>query len=163
MSTSNHFEVVDMIEGFSDVLTESVSSTSWVHTPSWSVIRVWPQKITHRSLVRNFLDSFQRSDVVQSFNWWRKPTVKAEKWVFNNCSQREIVEKFRQSFPNVAVSIFSWTLIIESVYLSDLPGFVITSENDDSVFVPDLEGNQKSDGFNTVVSSDIWKNLPRST
>ncbi len=152
MSTSNHFEIVDMIEGFSDILTEGVSGTSRVHTPSWSVIGVRPQKIAHRPLVRNFLDSFQGSDVVQSFNWWRKPTMKTEKWVFNNCSQREIVEKFSQGFPNIAVSIFSRTLIIESIYLSDLPGFVVTSENDDSVFISDFEGNQKSDSFNTVVS-----------
>lgn len=155
MRTSDHLKVVDVVERFSDVLAECVAGASWVHAPAWSVVGVGPQKVAHGSLVRNFLNSFQGSDVVQSFDWWRKTTVKAEEWVFDNGSQWKVVEKFSQGFPDVAVSILSGALIIKSVYLSDLPGFVVTSENDNSVFVSDLKGNQESDGFNTVMSYGI--------
>ena len=78
--------------------------------------------------------------------------MKTEEGVFYNCSQWKVIKEFSQSFPDVAVSILPGALIIKSVNLSDLPGFVVTSENNNSIFISDFKGNQKGYSFNTVVS-----------
>ncbi len=78
--------------------------------------------------------------------------MKTEEGVFNNGSERQVIKELSKGFPDVTVSVLSGALIIESVNLGDLPGFVVTSEDDNSVFVPDFEGNQESDGFDAVVS-----------
>ncbi len=78
--------------------------------------------------------------------------MKTEKGVFNNGSEWQVIKKLCKGFPDVAVSVLSGALIIESVNLGDLPGFVVTSEDDNSVFVSDFEGNQESDGFDAVMS-----------
>ena len=78
--------------------------------------------------------------------------MKTEEGVFNNSSEWQVIKKFSKGFPYVAVSILSGALIIESVNLGDLSGFVVTSEDDNSVFVSDFKGNEESDGFDAVVS-----------
>ena len=45
--------------------------------------------------------------------------------------------------PDVCVAILSEALVVESVDLRDLTGFVVTAEDCDSLFVPDLELNHE--------------------
>lgn len=152
MRTSDHLQVVDVVETFSDVLAESVTSTSGIHAPSWSVIGVWPQEVTHWSFVGDFLNSFQRADVIEGFDWWRKTSVQTEELILNNSCQWQVIEEFSQCFPDVAVSVLSAALIIEAVHLGNLSWLVVTSQDDDSIFKSDFQGNEKGYGFNAVVT-----------
>lgn len=152
MCTSNHFQVINVIETFSNVLTESVTSASWIHSPSWTIIRIWPQKITHWSFMWNFLNSFQRTNVIKSFNWRWKSSVKTEEWIFNDSGEWKIIEKLSKCFPNITVAVFSTTFVIKSIDLSDLSWLMISSQNNNSIFISDFEGNKKSDSLNTVMT-----------
>ncbi len=78
--------------------------------------------------------------------------MKTEEGVFNNGSEWQVIKELSKGFPDVAVSVLSGALIIKSIHLGDLSGFVVTSEDDNSVFVSDFEGNQESDGFDAVMS-----------
>lgn len=57
-------EAIVMVERFGYVLTECVARSTWRYTPAAAIIGIRPQKITHGTLVRNFLDSVNASDVV---------------------------------------------------------------------------------------------------
>ena len=72
---------------------------------------------------------------------------------FNNCGKREIIEEFCEVFPNVWISVLSAAFIVESVNLSDLSAFMVSSENGDSIFMSNLQGYEETDAFNTMVSS----------
>ena len=78
--------------------------------------------------------------------------MQAKERIFHNSGKGQVIKELSQSFPNVTVTIFSAALVVKSVNLGDLPGFVISSQDNDSVFVSDFEGDKESDSFNTVVS-----------
>ena len=75
--------------------------------------------------------------------------MEAENLTFNNCSEREIVEKFSKLFPDICISVFSKTFIIETIsiisklklilHLSNLSAFMISSENSKSVSESDFQ------------------------
>ena len=66
--------------------------------------------------------------------------MKTEELVLDNCSKGEIIEKLGEAFPDIRVPIFAAAFVIKPINLCNLPGFVVASQNGDSVFVPDLEG-----------------------
>ena len=78
--------------------------------------------------------------------------MQAEKLIFNNCRKREIIKELCKAFPDIGVTILSTTFVIEAVYLGNLPGFVIASQNCDPVFVPNLECDEQGDCFDAVMA-----------
>ena len=100
----------------------------------------------------HLLESFEGSDVVQSFNAGRQPSVEAEELILDDSSEREEVEELGETFPDIGVSIFSAALIVEAIDLGNLPGLVVASQDGDSIFVPDFEGDQEGDCFHTMMS-----------
>lgn len=135
MSTSNHLQIVCVVELLSNVLAKCVTSTSRIHTPTCTFIWVRPKEVAHRTLVRNFLESLKCSNVIKSLNTGRKPTMQTEELILNHSSEREVIEELSENLPNIGVSILPATFIIESINLSDLPGLMISSQNSYSVFV----------------------------
>jgi hypothetical protein len=86
----------------------------------------------------NLLYAVKRSDVVQGVNAWRQATVKAEYL---------IIDKGCEVLPDVRVAVFAEAFVVESVHLSDLAGFVVSSEDGNALRVADFEGNKEGDGF----------------
>ena len=79
--------------------------------------------------------------------------MKAENAGFDDGSKWEEVEKGGKILPNFGISILSKALVIESVYLSDLLGLVITTQNGDSLRVSDLHGHEQRNGLDGIVAS----------
>jgi hypothetical protein len=52
-------------------LSEGITSTTRRNTPATPIIWIRPQKITHWTFVRNFLDAVKVADVVEGLNGWR--------------------------------------------------------------------------------------------
>jgi hypothetical protein len=59
--------------------------------------------------------------------------------------KREVVEKRGEILPYVGVSVLPETLVVESVNLSDLFAFMVSSQNGDPVWVSHLESHKESD------------------
>jgi hypothetical protein len=57
----------------------------------------------------------------------------------HNSSKTEIVKDVTAIPPYVHASIFSLTLVIEPVHLSDLSRFMIASDQSDSIGISDLQ------------------------
>lgn len=65
MGSGDQCQTVVVVESLTDVLAESVTSTSGTDSPTASVIRITPKQIAHGSLMGYLLDSVERADVVQ--------------------------------------------------------------------------------------------------
>lgn len=153
MSTSNSCQTISMVELFTDVLTEGVACATRRNTPAAAVIRVRPEQIADRSLMRHFLNAIKLSNLVKSVDRWRQTTVKTENLILNNSGQGQVIEKLSEDFPHVSITIFTEALIVETVYLCDLARFVVTAENGDTVLEADLEGDEQGNSLNRVVST----------
>lgn len=79
--------------------------------------------------------------------------MKTEDLIVNECGEGEVIEEVSEVFPHVCIAVFPEAFVVEAVDLGDLTGFVVTSEDGDSLWVSNLERNQKSDCLNRVVSS----------
>lgn len=79
--------------------------------------------------------------------------METEDLVVNEGGEGEVVEKVGEVLPDVGVAIFAQTLIVESVDLCDLAGFVVAAQNGDAAGVTDLESDQESDGLDREVAS----------
>lgn len=101
----------------------------------------------------HFLYTIEGSDVVKSIDARRKTSVETEDLVIDEGSEREVVEQICEILPNVGIAIFSEAFVVEAIDLSDLAGFVITTENRNSLWVSNLEGNEEGDGFYRVITS----------
>lgn len=98
--------------------------------------------------MRHFLHSVKLLDLVKSVNTGRESSVETENLVFHNRGHGKRVKQVSEKLPHVSISVFSETLVVESVDLSDLPGLVVSSEDGDSLLIPYFEGNEESDCFN---------------
>ena len=78
--------------------------------------------------------------------------MKAEELILDDSSEREEVKELGETFPDIRVSVFSAALIVEAINLGNLPRLMVASQDGDSIFVPDFEGNQEGDCFHAVVS-----------
>ena len=79
--------------------------------------------------------------------------MQAEDLILDQRSQRQVVEKVGELFPNWCIAVFSKAFIVETVYLSDLTRLVITTKDGDSLWIADLEGNEKCDSLNREVTT----------
>jgi hypothetical protein len=142
MCSSDQLKIVRVIELFRDVLSKSVSSSSGRDAPTASIVRVGPQKVAHGTFMRHLLNSVKLLDLIKSVDAWRESSMQAEDLVFNDCSDRESVKEISEILPHVGISIFSKTLIIESVHLSDLSGLMVSSKDCYSILIPHFEGHK---------------------
>ncbi len=65
--------------------------------------------------MRNFLDSVELSDLVEGVNAWWESSMEAEDLSFNNGSQREVIEKLSELFPDIGIAVFPQAFIIEAI------------------------------------------------
>ena len=53
--------------------------------------------------------------------------MKAEDLIIDKSGEREVIEEVGEVFPHVRVAIFAETLIVETIHLSNLAGFMVSS------------------------------------
>lgn len=92
MRTGNQRQAVVVVEGFRNVLAESVTGTTRRDSPAAAVVGVGPEEIAHGPLMRYLLDAVQGSDVVEGVDAGRKTTVQTEDLVVNQGSEGKVVE-----------------------------------------------------------------------
>jgi hypothetical protein len=103
--------------------------------------------------VGHFYLSIDLSDLIKGVKVGRESTVEAEDLVLDDSSQGKQVEEVGVVLPNISIAIFAQALIIEAIYLSNLAGLVVASQDGDSFLEPHLQSNEEGDGFNGVVAS----------
>ena len=118
MSSTNHLNIICSIELTDNIASKQISCSSWWHSPSLGVLWVTPEEITHGSIMGNLLLPVYCSDLVKCLYTGTQPSVNTEYLSIDNGWQREIVKYLCAVSPNCDASIFSETLVIETIYLS---------------------------------------------
>ena len=59
--------------------------------------------------------------------------------VIDQRGEGQIIKEVCEVLPDVSVSVFPQTLVVEAVHLGDLPALVVPSEDGDSLPVPYLQ------------------------
>ena len=77
--------------------------------------------------MRDFLDSFDFLDIRNVLDRGRQARMNAEDTIFDDCSDREIVEQVCEELPNRGRAVLSLTLRIETIHLSDLSCLMVAS------------------------------------
>ncbi len=135
MCPANQTDVVCSVELLHCVLPEQVPRPSGTHQPSLNLVGVRPHQVAHRPDVWDLLFPVQWPNVVQVLNVWRKTTVNAKNLVIDDCCQRKVIKNVRTVFPNVQRPILPETLVIKPINLRYLPGFVISTNQEELTLV----------------------------
>ena len=101
----------------------------------------------------DFLNSVERSDIIQGIDAGRKPAVQAEDLVVDQGGEGEVVEEICEVFPDIGIAVFSQAFVVESVDLGDLSRFVVTAKDGDSRRIADLQGDEECHGLDGVVAT----------
>ena len=142
MRSGHQRQAVVVVERLGYVLPERVARSPRRNPPSAPVVRIAPEKITHRPLVRDFLDPVQRPDVVQGVDTRGQAAVKAEDLVVDKGGEGQVVEEVGEVFPDVGVAVLAEALVVETVHLRDLAGFVVASKDGDALWIADFESDE---------------------
>lgn len=102
------------------------------------VIGVTPQQIAHGSFVGDLLQAVEGSDVVEGVDGGAESAVQAEDLPVHQRGQGQKVEQVGEMLPYRRVAVFTKALVVEPVYLGDLPGLVVTAEDCYSLPVSNL-------------------------
>jgi hypothetical protein len=118
-------------------LSESPACASGTDIETESFIGVAPQKVTNGTFMWDFLESIELSDVIEGGKRRGESAVSTKNLPFDYCGKWEIVKKIGEHFPDIVIFVFSNTLIIESIALGNGARLMITSQNGNSVFIPE--------------------------
>ena len=69
--------------------------------------------------------------------------MEAEYFVFNDSREWQQIKEISVVLPNISITILPETLIIKSVYLCNLPRFVVATQNSDSILKPNFQCNKE--------------------
>jgi len=79
--------------------------------------------------------------------------METEDLTLHYCGERETIKEISEEFPYFRTPILSQTLVVKTIDLSNLPRFVVPSQDGDSVWMPHFEGNEERYGLHRVIPS----------
>ena len=93
--------------------------------------------------MRHLLEPVQCPDMIQSVNAGTEASVQAEDLSVHEGRERQVVKQVGEVFPDVSVAIFPEAFVVETVDLGDLAGFVVATEDRDTLAETNLEQTTK--------------------
>lgn len=78
--------------------------------------------------MRDFLRSGDNSYLIECPDFWGKASVHTQHLAVNDGGQSEEIEDLAAGLPDTGVAIFLLAFFVEAVYLGDLTGFVVASD-----------------------------------
>lgn len=132
MRAGNQSQAVIVVKGFGDILAKGVSGATGRYAPTATVVGVGPEEIAHGTLVRNFLDPVEGTDIIEGINAGREAAVEAEDLIVDEGGEGEVVEEVGEVLPNIGVAVLAEALVVKAVNLGDLARLVIPAEDGDA-------------------------------
>mmetsp|Transcript_16148 Transcript_16148/g.37642 ORF Transcript_16148/g.37642 Transcript_16148/m.37642 type:complete len:292 (-) Transcript_16148:107-982(-) len=139
VSADDEIEAVAFVELLGDISAEGVSSTSRRDPPSHTVIRIRPDEVTDRPLVRNFLGAVECLNLVDEVKRRREPCVWAENLAIDRGRERQVVEHLHKHEPHGGRAVLPKALVVKAVHLRNLPRLVVTTEQTNPARISNLE------------------------
>ena len=115
------------------------------------LLRVRPQQVAHRPLVRHLLLPVYRAEAVERGHRRAEPAVHGkDAAVVDRGGQREVVEAVGAGAPHVGVAVLAHALVVEAVDLRDLPRLVVPPDQGHPVRVAHLEREEQQKSLDRV-------------
>lgn len=86
----------------------------------------------------HFHDPIKLLDLIKGVDRWRETSMEAEDVALDHGGQWQVVKQASERLPNVGVSVLAKAFIVESIDLCDLLAFMVSSQDCDPVWMPDL-------------------------
>lgn len=153
MRAADEVEFILLVERLDDVAAKEVTGTAGRDTPAFDVLGIGPEKIAHGTLVGNFAATFDVAHLFECGEHGGETGVDAEDLLLDDGADGEVVEDVGAVAPNVDGAVLAEALVVEAVNLSDLAGFVVTSNKTDAGRILDLEEEKEKEGLDGVVAA----------
>ena len=144
MGPRNQFKPIHMIELRRDLIPKQPSSPPWTHRPRPHILRVTPDQVAKRALMRDLLRARNHADLIEGADFGGKAAVDAEDLAVDYGAQNEEVEDLAACFPDAGVAVFLLAFFVEAVNLGYLPRFVVAADEGHAVGV---SGEMRLVGF----------------
>jgi hypothetical protein len=135
MSTSDKLQTIDMIEFGRNLVSKEPTCAARRNSPCLNVLRVAPNQVAESTFVRDLLGASNNTNLIDGSNLRAQSTMNTENLTVNNSSQDEKIKNLAAGFPNRCISILLLALLVETVNLGDLTGFMIASDEGNLVGV----------------------------
>lgn len=104
--------------------------------PRFHVIGIGPHQIAECTLVRNLLCTSNHADLVQSPDLRAQSTVDTQDLAVNDGAQGHEIEDLAAGLPYRRTSVFLEAFFVKPIHLCDLAGFVVATDQRDSIRIP---------------------------
>jgi hypothetical protein len=154
MSSVNNIHAIFIQEFLANVFSKNIAGSSCGNSKA-RLVSFWitPHQISKRSFVRNFLYSIDFINVTNMMQSRRKPSMNSKNLIVNNSTNWKIIKDIRKILPHFWISILLLALRIKSIDLCNLPCFMISSQQTNSVRKPQFQNHQQGNYFNTLRAS----------
>jgi hypothetical protein len=92
-------------------------------------------------------ESVDDFDLVDAMDAWTESAVDTKYLVVDDDGQGQVVEHIGKVVPNIGVAIFATAFSVEAVRLCYTAGFVVATDEVNSIRVSKLQAYEKGDGF----------------
>lgn len=79
--------------------------------------------------------------------------METEYLVVDESGEGQEVKEISEVFPDIRVTVFPQTLVVETVHLGDLTRFVVAAEDGDTLRITDLQSDEESHGLDGIVTT----------
>jgi hypothetical protein len=79
--------------------------------------------------------------------------VQAEDLVLDEGGEREEIKEVGEVFPNIRITVLAEALVVKAVYLGDLAGLVVATEDGNALGIADLESDKKGNSLDGEVAT----------
>lgn len=139
MGSSNELEAIHVVELCSYFIPKQPSCAPWRDSPGAHVLRITPHQVAERAFVRDLLRASYDADLIQGADFGAQAAVHAEDFAVDDGAEDEEVEDLTAGFPDGGVAVFGLAFFVETVDLGYLTGFVIATDEGDSIGISGIE------------------------
>lgn len=133
VSSRNCLQAVDVVELGGNLITKEPASATRTHGPRIDVFRIAPYQVTESTLMRNLLSSGDNPDLIDGPDLGAETAVDTKDGAVHNRSENQEIKHLATCLPNRCVAVLCLTFLVEPVYLRDLPGLVVSTDQDDAI------------------------------
>lgn len=154
MGSADQVQLQVLQELLDHSLGEGEADATIIHRPTLIqiTIRVTPQDIAQQTLLGNDAWSLDGGDVVDGLQGWTQATMHAQNAITDKGTHRQAVEAVREDLPQLD-AVASLALIVKAVESINGVGFVISSQDEEVVWVLHLVGEKETDGLNALLAT----------
>jgi hypothetical protein len=138
MGTCNEFQTINMIEISCNLIAEKPTGTTRGNGPRFNIFGIAPDQIAESAFMGDLLSTSYDTNLVDRSNLGTQATMNTEDLAIDDGREDEEIENLAAGLPDRCVAVLLLTLLVETIYLSNLTGLMIAPNKGDLIRIPML-------------------------